>query len=219
MILVVTLAIRSREDQPKNPTAGTAQIANDFKALFLLIISLLHGNLFIALSDRLVSNLPIMTLDQVATFILCYALFFRVLQTQLLAALKYDTAWLFRPFDFLLVFITALFEYIVFVHDRLPWFTSLHLAGLLVGFALFGILGYATTLVRVRRSLRDSERRRETLIQMINIGVLIVIGVGYASAVATQRDSMTALNLVASVLLVLNVYSSLLLSPASLVQR
>ena len=89
---------------------SVASVEGDFKTIFLLLVSLLHGSLFIFLCERTLRMFENFSWQQLSVEVLFYAIFFRMLQTQILAALKYGGVWRVRPFDFILVFVTVLFE-------------------------------------------------------------------------------------------------------------
>lgn len=186
----------------------------DFRTLFLLLVSLLHGNLFIALTERtLVISEQGLTLALATTIVLNYAVFFRVLQSQLAAAMKYDAAWRVNPFDYLLVFITAIFEYTLFTHDRFSWASEEIRLWLIVGFAIFGAISYALTYLRTRRSLTGDERRDERTIQLLNIVFMVASAiVGTLALLCVNSHFLPYVNLFLSLLLVLNIYTSLTLT-------
>ena len=140
-----------------------------FYEVLVLIVSLLHGTLFFVLAEQaidLINNFSFWGLSKVVFF---FILFLRIFQTHILAAIKYSEKWLFKSMDFILVFLTALFEYILFSSHRIldcgqTWYLLLILI-----FCIFGISGYGITYLRVRNSYSGNAKRNELRIQIINI--------------------------------------------------
>lgn len=186
----------------------------DFRSLFLLIVSLLHGNIFIALTERVTSQVePSSGWMFWTTTVFYYVLFFRIIQSQLAAAMKYDSAWRVSPFDYLVVFLTAIFEYVLFTHDRFQWASDLFRLRLLLGFSLFGAASYVFTYLRTRDEVGTLERVSERHIQSLNAGFMLASGALVCAAmVRPDLLGMVALNLALTTLLLCNIYVSMSLT-------
>lgn len=186
----------------------------DFRSLFLLIVSLLHGNIFIALTERVISQVGAPNGGIFwTTTVLYYVLFFRILQSQLAAAMKYDSAWRVSPFDFVVVFLTAIFEYVLFTHDRFAWASDTFRLQLLLAFSFFGAASYLFTYMRTRGEMGRAERTSERIIQILNTGFMLVAAASIVLAMLRpDLLGMHALNIWLSVLLLANIYVSMRLT-------
>ncbi len=215
---VVTL-LRAKREEPRAPEAPQVRrpIRNegDFRAIFLLIVSLLHGTLFFILGERLVELFKAYSLEHLSLLVLFFSLFFRILQTHLLAALKYDTAWRIKPYDFVFVFFTALVEYLVFMHESIAPSRDWFLRSVLVIFATFGVVGYSLTYASTRTSIADpDDRRRERIVQGTNITVVALMGALCLVDLLWRPfpEFFVIVNFVVSAVLWLNVWISIRLS-------
>jgi hypothetical protein len=180
-VVGVTAVLRTRRRQPSAPERPQVRrpIRNegDFRAIFLLIVSLLHGTLFFILGERLIDLLNDYSLEHLSLQVLFFSLFFRILQTHLLAALKYDSAWQIKPYDFVFIFFTALMEYLAFMHESVAPSRDWFLRTVLVIFATFGVVGYSLTYASTRNAIADlNDRRRERIVQGTNITVVALMG-------------------------------------------
>lgn len=201
--------------ETKPTTQRPIRREGDFRAIFLLLVSLLHGTLFFILGERLVSVIVDFSLERLSLIVLFYSLFFRILQTHLLAALKYDGAWRIKPYDFIFIFFTALVEYLVFMHDTIAPSREWFLRTMLVIFASFGIVGYSLTYLSTRRSIEDArDLRRERIVQTTNIVVVILLGgLCLADLLWTPFPLFfTLVNFVVAAALWANIYISIRLS-------
>jgi len=115
---------------------------DDFKNLFLLLVSLLHGNIFIALVEH---SLVLSDKERTGVFwttgFFNLSIFFRIIQSQIAAATKYAQQWRVGAFDFVVVFLTAMFEYALFTYDRFEWASPETRKWMIGVFAAFGIVG------------------------------------------------------------------------------
>lgn len=136
------LRLRGDNSDVAYSTSATPENDNDFKTIILLMVSLLHGSLFIILCDQTLTLIRFPRTVSVAALVMNYAIFLRVFQTHLLAAIKYDSRWKIRPFDFVYVFVTALFEYLLFMHPEASAPDSEFRWAMVVGFS---VLGYSDT--------------------------------------------------------------------------
>ena len=200
---------------PEHPVDNVVtSVEGDFKTIFLLLVSLLHGSLFIFLCERTLRAIETFSWQQLSVELLFYAIFFRMLQTQILAALKYGGVWRVRPFDFILVFVTVLFEYIVFMHDSIQGVGTWFLRTVLIGFALFGIAGYIITYASIRKKLSPENLKRERIVQTVNVSVVLLIGALFVYDLNWQpfREFFMIANLAVALLLWINIYISIRLS-------
>ena len=186
-----------------------------FYDMLVLIVSLIHGTFFFVLAERLVNIINDFSVVRLSYLLFYFSLFLRIFQTHILAAVKYTEKWVFRPMDFLLVFSTALFEYLIFYNEeinncRQEWYYFTIFA-----FCLFGTIGYLLTYLRTKNDYNGKEKSDELLIQLINIVCVVVVGVlnlfCYLN-VWSQLISVSFVNFSSSILLVLNIYLSLRLS-------
>lgn len=126
-----------------------------------------------------------------------------------MAALKYEGGWKLKTFDFIVIFFTAGFEYFLFDFlERLSnSYKYVYLYFIL--FALFGIFGYIFTY----KSTLALEDPKEKTTQTINIVVLLVISsISLIVFFSESEMSQIIANVIISILLLINVYTSLSLS-------
>lgn len=143
-----------------------------FRGLFFLLVSLLHGSLFFSLVESLLSRGEFFSLSFWTSAFVNLSVFFRVIQSQLAAALKYGRYWSMRPFDFISVFLAVLMEYLLFCHYRYPWGSGNFRSVLLTIFCIFGTLSYIGSLLRVRRKLGAKDLADERRIQLFNVATM-----------------------------------------------
>ena len=185
--------------------------ANEFKTIFLLLVSLLHGNLFFALAAKSIPSVHELDAYGMSLVVLSYTVYFRVLQSHVVAALKYDARWRLRPFDFVLVFITVVFEFALFTREDVPWLTNNNLRVMLICFAIFGAVGYAVTYLRTRAGMKAAGYKNEWKLQTVNVAVLLAMAVLYLADLKwiSNLDIEVAINYVVSGCLWANVYLSI----------
>lgn len=180
----------------------------NFKEIYLLILSLLQGSLFFVLMDSInifEKNIDVYT---ISFNILACIIFFRIFQSQMLAALKYDEKWNFKALDFIVVFIFAMFEYYLF--DFIDRTTNLRKVYLfIIVFALMGAAGYWYTL----KSLKKKHQPKEKALQTLNITIALMIAffavVGYLIDCCILH---IIINIIIILILMLNIYKSFSMS-------
>lgn len=186
-----------------------------FYDILILIVSLLHGTLFFLLAEKAIELINDYSIEKMSYLALYFSIFLRIFQTHILAAVKYTEKWLFKPMDFVMVFFTALFEYVLFNNDKISvgrdeW----HYYTLFV-FCLFGVIGYLITYLRTYKDYKRKERSTELGIQSINIFCILVVGIVkllcYLKIWPEFLDVVMA-NFVSAGVLIVNIYLSLKLS-------
>ena len=148
-----------------------------FRDTFLLIVSLLHGSLFFVLGDKTINIINAFNIIDLSRLIFFYSLFFRVFQTHLLAAVKYNVKWTLNPLDFIMVFMTSLFEYLLFSHEKIVVAGTDIYNSLIMFFCLFGFIGYIFTYLKTYKNFDSKEQKTERRIQIINIVCIAVVGI------------------------------------------
>lgn len=206
---------RGNTCEKRKPNKKSGEELTFFHETLILIVSLLHGNLFFILGEKLVEMINDFSFSKASQLLFMFCVFFRIFQTHLLAAIKYTNKWVFKPLDFVLVFGTSLFEYLLFSNDTIHNNQSNWYYGLLFFFCIFGIIGYALSYFRTKRSFPAHERRKELLLQSANIICVLLVGVINAVCYFFFQRSNTFLvisNLSSSLILIFNVFLSLSLS-------
>ena len=171
--LTSNLHKKSQSQSTSSPDGRTSLSSEDFRGLFFLLVSLLHGSLFFSLVDNLLTRGEFTQPLFWTTAFLNLSVFFRVLQSQLAAALKYDRYWKLKPFDFASVFLAVLLEYLLFCHDKYPWGRGQFRPTLLTIFCMFGVLSYIGSLSRVKKQLSTEDLSAEMKIQILNVVAMI----------------------------------------------
>jgi len=118
--------------------------------------------------------------------------------------------WVIESFDFLLIFLTAFFEYILIHISELSGdlLTSTPIAILI--FAIYGIIGYIISLQRVMQRISDKTIKIvEIKIQGINIFVLLVIATMYIAVMLGRHGFFVPANFITAILLFINIYTSM----------
>ena len=198
-----------RKKHNKKIKNNLEKISENYKELFILLISILHGELFFVITDYTVEIINNYNGLQFSKIVLFYAIFFRIFQTQLLAALKYDGIWNVHAFDYIIVFITIFFEYIFFKYYYLANTSNIYGNAFIVLFALFGIFGYLHTYLTYSKSV-NYKNKKEKKIQTINIIFLVVIIILELLTILFYSSHWIIVsNILVSVMLITNVYISL----------
>ena len=70
-----------------------------FYEILVLIVSLLHGTLFFSLAEKTIDLINSFTLIGLSYLTFFFAIFLRIFQTHILAAIKYTEKWDFKPLD------------------------------------------------------------------------------------------------------------------------
>lgn len=97
----------SKKEEKISISTQEGGFTEDFKTIFLLIISLLYGTLFFFLCENTINIVQQYSKVELSILCLQIAMYFRIIQTHLLAAIKYSKNWRIKSFDFLLIFLTA----------------------------------------------------------------------------------------------------------------
>lgn len=197
-------------EQDVDLPAQKGGFAEDFKSIFLLIISLLHGTLFFFLCEKTINLVQDYSKIELSILCLQIAMYFRIIQTHLLAAIKYSENWSIKSFDFLLVFLTAFFEYILIHIDTLGGEITISTSVAILIFSLYGVFGYFISLQRVKQRISNrSIKKVEMKIQGINIFVLLVVSVLYTVVILCADNFFTLANFITAMLLFVNIYTSM----------
>lgn len=186
-----------------------------FYDVLILIVSLLHGTLFFILADRLIDLINNFTVLELSFLMFFFALFLRIFQTHILAAVKYTEKWVFRPMDFIMVFATALFEFLLINNEQIRNSREEWYYYTIFVFCLFGVIGYFITYRRTYNNYNGVEKSAELHIQIINIVCILIVGIlnsfNYFH-IFSQCITVPFVNFFSSGVLVLNIYLSLRLS-------
>lgn len=151
-------------------------LLEEYKSLFLMLLSLLHGVLFFKVADQLVElDYRVDFVESIAWILLCLVVFFRIFQSQVVAALKYDGQWRLKALDFVAVFVVILVEYLLFSSAIIAWLPLRGELLLLSLLSALGVAGYLVTFLRIRSDLNGPRVRRERRIQAINISFSLLI--------------------------------------------
>ena len=184
--------------------------AGDFRGLFFLLVSLLHGTLFFTLLGETLSMAESASLAFWSAAAVNFAVFFRVLQSQLAAALRYDQHWSLAPFDFIAVFIAAGLEYLLFVHQGFSWGGEHFRLVLVAAFGLFGALSYVGTFARVKSGLQSGQRMGELLFHGSNVLLMMACVVAaLAALIWPHRIPVVVTDLWIVLCLAVNMYISM----------
>ncbi len=186
-----------------------------FYDILILIVYLLHGTLFFVLAEKVVELINYFSVIKLSYLLFFFAIFLRIFQTHILAAVKYTEKWLFRPMDFIMVFLTALFEYILFNNDEILGASSEWHFYTVFAFCSFGIVGYFVTYRRTYKDYEGVDRKSERLIQLINILCIFAVGVLKLLSylyIFPEYINILLPNFLSAGILVLNIYLSLRLS-------
>lgn len=200
----------SKKEEKISISTQEGGFTEDFKTIFLLIISLLYGTLFFFLCENTINIVQQYSKVELSILCLQIAMYFRIIQTHLLAAIKYSKSWRIKSFDFLLIFLTAFFEYILIHISELSsdLLTSTPIAILI--FAIYGIIGYIISLQRVMQRISDKTIKIvEIKIQGINIFVLLVIATMYIAVMLGRHVFFVPANFITAILLFINIYTSM----------
>ena len=183
-----------------------------FYEILVLIVSLLHGTLFFSLAEKTIDLINSFTLIGLSYLTFFFAIFLRIFQTHILAAIKYTEKWDFKPLDFILVFSTALFEYVLVSNDRIQSHSNRWYFLLIISFCLFGIIGYSITYRRTRNAYTGKTLVNELRIQGINIICILIVGLLHASYFFGLCANMAYINFISAFMLIINTFFSLFLS-------
>ena len=186
-------------------------LSKNFKELFILIISILHGQIFFLISEKATNLMGNFSIKELSLVILFYSMFFRVFQTHILAALRYQLKWNVKVFEFILVFLTALFEVFLVRSSMLKSAYPFHI--LLIIFSLFGIFGYFLSYKQYSKVNNKYLLAFEKKLQTINILILLFILLLSVSSMLLQNFYFSiGVNFLTGILLLINIYFSLSIS-------
>jgi len=190
-----------------------------FENVLLLLISILHGALFLIVCENGLAVIKNFSHLQLSILFLQFAVFFRVLQTYVLAAFSYGSMWEIDPFDIFIVFITVAFEYALFKVDTYTEKQIKAISLLVVFFSASGALTYYNAYRKVTKTCDKKLVKKERIIQLINITTLIVIFILYFIPMIIESGPrhvaelyIIIANYFASGILVANIYSSIKLT-------
>lgn len=204
-----------RKEENVNPQTVKGKTLSFFYDVLVLIVSLLHGTLFFVLADKLIELINHFSVLELSFLMFFFSLFLRIFQTHILAAVKYTEKWVFRPMDFIMVFSTALFEYLLVNNEKIKNNREEWYYYTIFAFCAFGVIGYFITYRRTYNNYDGIEKFAELHIQMINIVCILIVGIlnlfNYFH-IFSQCITVPFVNFVSAGVLVLNIYFSLHLS-------
>lgn len=186
-----------------------------FYDMLVLIVSLIHGTFFFVLAEQLLTIINSFSIIALSYLIFYFSLFLRIFQTHILAAVKYTEKWIFRPMDFVLVFCTAIFEYLIFYNEKIINHRQEWYYFTIFTFCLFGAIGYLITYLRTKNDYKGKEKNDEMHIQIINIICVVIVGILNLLCyleVLSQFLLVPVVNFASSIVLTVNIYLSLKLS-------
>ena len=179
-----------------------------FKDAIILMVSLLHGSLFFTIAGNTIELINAFSYYKLSILLFDYTIFLRVFQTHILAAIKYDRKWDIRPLDYVWLFCTALFEYILFNSKDINGWNDTIRNYVIIGFCIVGIVGYALSYFRTKDQYHEYDRAAEQIIQSTNIMVLAVVGgLHIIKAVIKYEDSIP--NYLCAAWIMINIYKSM----------
>lgn len=174
-----------------------------------MLISIIHGSLFFIFLDKMKEIVDSgISFYYFSILLFSFCMFIRVLQSQVLAAIRYEELWNVKTLDIFIIFIIAGFEYFM-LHfiSKSAWTYSI----LLITFALIGILGYIITFFSIKK--RNSI---EAYIQGLNIFILLVIAaISVLGILSNTTLSYSIAYLFNSFFLIVNIYFSIKLGMKS----
>lgn len=206
---------KNKNRKPKQRSSRIRKnFSDDFKSVFIVIATLLQSSIFLLLCDHCIDLINDFSVMKLSYFILHFCVFIRIIQTHLLAAIKYSETWTLFPLDFVLVFLTAMFEYVLIKSDAITQGTQDQKTSVLImGFCIYGIIGYGITLSRIVHSSDSSTRKRECTLQGWNIAILVFIFILHSIVwISSFSFPFLLVNFLTSILVGINVYLSMSLS-------
>ncbi|MCM1233189.1 MAG: hypothetical protein NC489_23980 [Ruminococcus flavefaciens] len=211
----VTTAVQETKEEKINIPKLEGNTLSFFYDVIVLMVSLLHGTLFFLLADRMIELINNFTVLELSFLVFFFSLFLRIFQTHILAAVKYTEKWVFRPMDFVMVFFTAFFEYLLINNKRITNRREEWYYYVIFAFCLFGVIGYIITYRRTYKQYNGIEKSAELHIQIINIVCIIVVGIlnlfNYFH-IFPKYITVPFVNFFPSGVLLFNIYLSLRLS-------
>ncbi|MDO4753475.1 MAG: hypothetical protein Q4A41_00575 [Bacillota bacterium] len=223
---LIILNVAKKGKKTKNNVTSKNKIENrfnsrdysfseDFKTIFLLLISLLYGNMFFELCDGIHNIILDYKVVSLSILLLQLSSYFRIVVSHLLSVIKYSNNWQMRFYDFFLVFITAFFEYSLI---KIEIFSSLLgtevlLPSLMIAFSMFSIIGFYTSYKRAVEGKEVCENIRQDgkRLQFINITLLFfVILLNLLSL--TCNNLFVVSNFISSCIILLSLVVAIMLS-------
>lgn len=179
-----------------------------FKDAIILMVSLLHGNLFFIIAGNTIELINHFSCYGLSLLLFDYAIFLRVFQTHILAAIKYDKKWKIQPLDYIWLFCTALFEYILFNSKLIDGWNDTIRNYVIIGFCFIGAIGYFLSYNRTKDQYKEAGRKSELIIQSTNIMVLVIVGgLHIVKVLIKYEDSIP--NYLCTVWILINIYKSI----------
>lgn len=175
---------------------------NDFKEVYLFILSIVHGGLFFILLEHLNKILyKGVNHKNIALTLFLFTLFLRIFQSQLLAALKYRS-WRLYFIDLFVVFTIATLEHQIILFSSNNDVSNF--VFLVRAMAVLGILGYLYTYIKIKKYSSG----REGILHSINIFVILfILLLSFINA-----EDMHIFYYLSTILLVVNMHTSFLFS-------
>lgn len=175
---------------------------NDFKEVYLFILSIVHGGLFFIFLEHLNKILYRgVNHKNIALVLFLFVLFLRIFQSQLLAALKYQS-WKLYFIDLFVVFTTATLEHQIILFSSNNEVSDFIF--LVRTMAILGILGYLYTYIKVKK---HSSGREGTL---HSINILVLLAILLLSFI--KAGDMYIFYYLSTILLAVNMHTSFLFS-------
>lgn len=172
------------------------------------MVSLLHGSLFFTIAGNTIELINAFTYYKLSILLFDYAIFLRVFQTHILAAIKYDRKWDIRPLDYVWLFCTALFEYILFNSKEINGWNDTIRNYVIIGFCTVGIIGYALSYFRTKDQYHEHDKASEQVIQSTNIMFLAIIGGIHIVKIAIKYEDSIP-NYLCAFWIMYNIYNSM----------
>lgn len=188
--------------------------SEDFKTIFLLLISMLYGNMFFELCDRIHNVILEYTIMDFSILLIQLVTYFRVVISHLLAVIKYHGNWKMRFYDFLFVFITAFFEYsLIKIKIFSPLLDMVILLPILIiVFCIFSIMGFYISLKRaLEKQAVQAIVKQEKKLQSINIILIILILVLYMFSFI-YKEYFIVINFASSIIIAIDLIIAIILS-------
>ena len=190
-----------------------------FENIVLLLLSVLHGSLYLELCSNTLNLIKKHDIMSISIIVLQYAVYFRVFQSYILAAIDYKDKWDIKPFDYLIIFLTILPEYFFLKVFEITSYIIPFTCIVLVVFSIAGVATYINAYRKVKGRIRNRiKRRKERKIQMINATSLCVVSTLYITVLIIYYSDYHALpyftgcNFVTSGILLSNIFTSINLS-------
>lgn len=190
-----------------------------FREVLVLIVSLLHGSLFFVLGDKTIDLINNFSFLKLSFLLFYFSVFFRIFQTHILAAFKYADIWKINPLDFIPVFLSSLFEYLLFMHEHLEIKGYDVYNSLIFIFCGFGLIGYLFTFLKTFSGFSTEVIVQENKIQTINLICIILIALVHFGNYYLGYPNVFLRNIFSTIILYINIFLSISLSKLKGVQQ